>query len=97
MKIAITIYVHFFRYDLENEGSYQVLSYRAQDDGERSFVCSQEVEIDIPDNYDATAQKVAALEAKKEQAMAEYIIAVAQIEQRIAQLQPPPAVDVPAP
>jgi len=89
MKIKTTIYVHFQKYTWEDKGSYQVYSFKANDDGDRTFICEQEIEIEIeiPDNYDPTAQQIAALEAQKEKAMFNFNKTVMDINTRISKLQ----------
>jgi hypothetical protein len=87
MKITTKVYVHFQKYEWEDEGSYQVYSFKANDDADRTFICEQEVEIEVPDDYDPTAQRIAALEAQKEKAMSEYNQTVMDINARISKLQ----------
>ena len=86
MKIKTTVYVHFQKYEWE-DGTYQVYSFKANDDDTRTFVCEQEIEIEVPDNYDPTAQQIAALEAQKEKAMSDYNQTVMEINARISKLQ----------
>ena len=86
MKIQTTVYIHFHKYQWEEEGTYEVFSFKAKDDSERTFVCEQEVELEVPDNYNPTAQQIAALEAKKEQAMSDYNKTVMDINTRISKL-----------
>jgi hypothetical protein len=52
-----------------------------------TYVGSQEIEIDVPDSYDPTAQKIAALEEHKKQVMANYQKTVNEINERISKLQ----------
>ena len=87
MKIKAKVYVHFQKYEWEDEGTYQVYSFKANDDDTRTFVCEQEIEIEVPDNYDPTAQMIAALQAKKEKAMSDYNNTVMNINARISKLQ----------
>jgi hypothetical protein len=87
MKIKTTIYIHFNKFEWENEGTYQIFSFKASDDDTRTFVCEQEIEVEIPDNYDPTAQMIAALEAKKERAMSDFNNTVMEINTRISKLQ----------
>ena len=87
MKIKTTVDVHFQKYEWEDEGTYQVYSFKASDDDTRTFVCEQEIEVEVPDDYDPTAQQIAALEAKKEQAMSDYNKTVMDINTRISKLQ----------
>ena len=87
MKITTKVYVHFQKYEWEDEGTYQIYSFKANDDDTRTFVCEQEIEIEVPDNYDPTAQMIAALEAQKEKAMLDYNKTVMEINTRISKLQ----------
>ena len=87
MKIKTTIYIHFQKFEWENEGTYQIFSFKANDDDTRTFVCEQEIEIEVPDNYDPTAQMIAALEAKKERAMSDFNKTVMEINICIGKLQ----------
>ena len=86
MKIKANVYVHFQKYEWEEKGSYQVYSFKANDDDTRTFVCEQEIEIEVPDNYDPTAQQIAALEAQKAKAMSDFNKTVMNINARISQL-----------
>ena len=87
MKIKITVYVYFQKFEWDKEGTYQVYSFKFKDDDTRTFVCEQEVELEVPDNYDPTAQKIAALEAQKARAMADFNKTVLEINTRISKLQ----------
>ena len=87
MKIKTTIYVYYQKYDWDNEGTYQVYSFKASDDDTRTFVCEQKIEIEVPDNYDPTAQKIAALEKQKVKAMSDFNETVMKINTQISKLQ----------
>jgi len=87
MKIQTTIYVYYQKYDWDNEGTYQVYSFKASDDDTRTFVCEQKIEIEVPDNYDPTAQKIAALEKQKVKAMSDFNETVMKINTQISKLQ----------
>ena len=87
MKIKTTVYIHFHKYHWDDESTYEVFSFKAKDDSERTFVCEQEIEIEVPDNYDPTAQQIAALEAQKEKAMSDFNNTVMDINARISKLQ----------
>jgi hypothetical protein len=52
-----------------------------------TYVCSQEIEIEVPDNFDPRAQKIAALEKHKQKVMADYQKTVNEINTRISKLQ----------
>jgi hypothetical protein len=87
MKIKITVYVYFQKFEWDKEGTHQVYSFKPKDDDTRTFVCDQEVELEVPDNYDPTAQKIAALEAQKEKAMSDFNKTLREINTRISKLQ----------
>ena len=86
MKIKTTIYVFYQQYDWEDEGCYQIFSFKANYK-DSTFVCEQEVEIEVPDNYDPTPQKIAALEAEKAKAMSDFNETVMKINAQISKLQ----------
>ena len=87
MKVKTTIYIYFATYPWQKAGEYQVLYAKLGDDEHRTYVFSQEIELDIPDDYDPTAQKIAALQKEKDQAQAEFAKKVASINERISKLQ----------
>jgi hypothetical protein len=87
MKIKTTIYVYFQKYDWQDAGIYLVMAYKHNDDENLTFVCEQKIEIKVPDNYDPTAQKIAALEAEKAKAMSDFNKTVMDINTRISKLQ----------
>jgi len=51
------------------------------------LVCDQEIELEVPDSYDPTAQQIAALSAQKAKAMSDYNETVREINTRISKLQ----------
>lgn len=62
--------------------------YAKLDDCEyMTYVGAEEIEIEVPDNYDPRAQKVAALEMQKQKVMADYQKTVTEINDRISKLQ----------
>ena len=62
--------------------------YAKLDDSEyQTYVGEQEIEIEVPDNYDPRAQKIAALEKYKQKVMADFQKTVDQINDRISKLQ----------
>lgn len=87
MKIKTTIYIYFEKYTWQDQGDYHIFSWKFKDDDSRTFVCEQEIEIEVPDNYDPTAQMIAALEAQKEKAMSDFNKTVMEINSRISKLQ----------
>ena len=87
MKVKTTVYVHYKKYSWEEKSEFEVFSFKFDDDDHRTFVCKQDIEIDVPDNYDPRAQQVAALEKKKQKVMADYQKTVNEINERISKLQ----------
>ena len=87
MKIKTTIYIFYTQYSWEEKGNYEVLSFKTANTEDRTYVCEQEIEIEVPDNYDPRAQKVAALQARKLKIMADYQKTVTEINARISELQ----------
>lgn len=65
-----------------------MLFYAKVDDTDSMIhVSEQEVEIEVPDNYDPRAQQIAALEKQKQKVMADYQKMVTDINERISKLQ----------
>ena len=87
MKIKTTIYIHHSQWQWEETGTYQVMYAKLDDNEYRTFVCEQEIEIEVPDDYDPRAQKIAALERQKRKAAADYQRTVDEINERISKLQ----------
>ena len=87
MKIKTTVHIHHNQYSWEQTGDYTVYSCKLDDTEQRTYVCEQEIEIEVPDNYDPRAQKIEALQAQKEKIMADYQKTVTEINARISKLQ----------
>ena len=87
MKITKTIYIHQVQYSWETSPDYSVYSFKAEDTDYQTYVCSQEVEIEIPDDFDPTAQKIAALEEQKKKINDEFLAKLFEINERITKLQ----------
>jgi len=87
MKIKTTVHIHHSQHLWEETGEYLVFYAKLHDTAHRTYVCSQEIEIEVPDDYDPRAQKIAALEAQKAQAAADYQKTVTDINRRISELQ----------
>ena len=86
MKIKTIAYIHYTKYSWEEEGEFRVDCIRLNDNEYHTFVGEQEVEIDVPDNYDPRPQKIAALEKQKQKVMADYQKSVTDINDRISKL-----------
>jgi hypothetical protein len=87
MKVKVTVHIFYSQYHWEEKGEYLVFYAKIDDDDSRTYVGEQEIEIEVPDNYDPRAQKVAALEKQKQKVMADYQRTVDQINERISKLQ----------
>ena len=87
MKIKTTVYIFHSQYSWESKAEYLVFYAKIDDCDHRTFVCEQEIEIEVPDDYDPRAQKIAALEQHKQKVMADYQKTVTEINARISKLQ----------
>lgn len=87
MKIKTTVHIFYNQFSWQNEGDYTVYSCKLEDNESRTYVGDQEIEIEVPDDYDPRAQKIAALEKHKQKVMADYQKTVDQINERISNLQ----------
>ena len=86
MKIKVTAHVYYSKFANDYKGGFQVLSFFAPDDDYRVWVNKQEVEIDVPKDFDPRQLQIAALEAKKIKVMADYQKSVTEINDRISKL-----------
>lgn len=87
MKITTTVHIHYIKYSWDEFGKYEVFSVKLDDMEHRVYVGEQEIEIDVPDNYDPRHQQIAALQEEQKKAAAAYQKAVTDIQRRISQLQ----------
>lgn len=87
MKIKLTAHIHFVKYSWEEAGNFQLFSCRLDDAEYRTYVGEQEVEIEVPNNYDPRSQQIAALQKQRGKAMADYQKTVDEINERIGNLQ----------
>ena len=86
MKIKTIAHIHYQKYSWEEKGEYRVASFKLDDNENRTYVGEQEIDIEVPDNYDPRAQQIAALEALKQKVMADYHKSVMEINERIGKL-----------
>ena len=87
MKIKTTVHIFHSKYSWEDKGEYLVFYAKVDDDEHRTYVGAQEIDIEVPDDYDPRAGKIAALEKKKKQVMADYQKTVNDINEKISKLQ----------
>jgi hypothetical protein len=83
MKIKLTVYTYFQKYTWEPEGKYVVYSLKINSDAMNTFICEQEVEIEIPDNFDVTQEQVANLIKRKDKLNEEHMKAIATIDDQL--------------
>jgi hypothetical protein len=87
MKIKLTVHIHHSQWAWEETGTFQAYSCKMDDAEHRAYVGAQEIEIEVPDNYDPRPDKIAALERHKQKVMADYQKTVMEINDRISKLQ----------
>lgn len=87
MKVKISLYVYHTQYAWQDEGSYQAYTWQSKDNATSTLVGQQEVELDIPDNFDPRQQQVTALIASKQALMTECQKSVDNINEQISTLQ----------
>ena len=87
MKIKTTVHIFYCKYSFEEKGQYLVFYAKVKDDEDRTYVGEQEIEIEVPDNYDPRAQQIEALEKQKQKVMADSQQAVTKINHRINNLK----------
>jgi len=87
LKLEGFVYEHVSRYD--GEKSYHLLSSPDSSDEDWALVgpLSLPVDYPIPDGWNPTATKVAALEREREEVKAEFARTVADLNERISKLQ----------
>jgi len=82
-KVKTKIFIHYRKYSWDEKGEYAIFSYRLNDGDTLTFICEQEIEIEVPDNY----EQIAALEKQKQKVMAEFQVTVDAINEKISKLQ----------
>lgn len=87
MKVKITTNIYFAKYPWEDEGKFELFSMKLEDTDCRTFVGEQEVEVEVPDDYDPRSQQIAALQRQRGKAMADYQKTVDDINEKISKLQ----------
>ena len=86
MKIKATAHIYYSKYHWEDEGKYIIYSFKVDDTSNMTYVGEQEIEIEVPDNYDPRNQQIAALNAQKEKLNKEFAESVMKINQQINSL-----------
>ena len=87
MKVKTTIHIHHQQYSWQDQGEFVVYSCQLEDAEHRTYVGEQEIEIEVPDDYDPRGQKIDALEKYKLKIMGDYQKMVTEINERISKLK----------
>ena len=87
MKIKTTAHVYYEKYTWDKEPRYIVFSCKMEDTDSRTYIGEQQIEVEVPDNYDPRPAQIAALEKQKKKVMADFQKTVDQINERISKLQ----------
>jgi hypothetical protein len=87
MKVKTIAHIYYAQYSWEETGKYFVMYAKLEDNEYQTYVGEQEIEIEVPDDYDPRAQKIAALERHKQKVMADYQKTLTEINDRISNLQ----------
>jgi hypothetical protein len=86
MKIKVTAHIHYVNYPWD-DAKFTIFSCKLEEDKNHIYVGSQEVEIDVPDNYDPRPSQISALQESLKKAAADYQKSVTDIKRQIAELQ----------
>jgi hypothetical protein len=87
MKLNTIVHVYYSKYPWEKEAKYLFFSIKVDDTDHMTYVGTEKIEIEVPESYDPTAQKIAALKKEKEKAQQEFFEKVSSINERISKLQ----------
>ena len=72
MKISIKVYVYYQKYAWDSEGRFVAFSLKINSDSSNTFICEQDVSIEIPDSFNIGEQQIATLLKQKEKISQEY-------------------------
>jgi hypothetical protein len=87
MKIKLTAHIFFNKYSWEEKGEFQIFYARVNDNENRTYIGQQEVEIEVPDDFDPRPAQIQALVQKRQSLMSETETRVQIINDRISNLQ----------
>ena len=87
LKIKATAHIHYAKWDWKDEVRYLVCPYKLEDTTAIAYIGEHEIEFEVPDDFDPRARQIAALEKKKQKAMADYQKTVTEINEQISKLQ----------
>jgi hypothetical protein len=87
MKVKTIIHIFQSQYPWDDVQKYDIFSVKLDDSEHRAYIGEQEIEIEIPDDFDPRAQQIAALEKEKQKVMADFTKTVTDINVRINNLK----------
>jgi hypothetical protein len=87
MKTKLHLFIYLQKWEHETVGSFTAFCFKTEDTAYRTFVCEQEVEVEVPDNYDPTQQQIASLRLQHDLAFAKFSELAANIKNQISKLQ----------
>jgi hypothetical protein len=87
MKVKITAHIFYNKNVWDEKGKFEIFSFKFDDDNNRTYVGEQEIEVDVPDNYDPRGRQIAALQRQRGKVMADYQKTVDDINEKISKLQ----------
>lgn len=87
MKTTIKACVHWQQYSWEESGKYVVYACDMTSSGpERVFISEQEIEVEVPDNFDPRPKQVEILRSAKSALLAKAHVQAENIEEQIQRL-----------
>ena len=86
MKIKLPVMLYWHKWSWEEKLSYEVFSVRLADEPDRGFIAQQEMEFEVPDDYDPTPQIIAGLKTEKQRILAEAHVKAGNIDEQIQRL-----------
>lgn len=87
MKQTISGYVYEVQYSWESKPNYMMMASKNVEDEAYTLIGPASFDYEIPATFNPVAQKLAALEAGKEQALQDYLRTKAMFEEKISKLQ----------
>lgn len=86
MKIKATVHIHFTQWPWQKKGEYLIYSNKMDDTEYCTYIGAQEIEVEVSEDYDPRAQKIAFLEKQKRKVTADFHKSVMEINDRISKL-----------
>lgn len=87
MKVKVTAHIYYQKYHFEEKGEFQIIYAKLPNDDTRTYIGAQEVEIEVPNDFDPRPAQIQALLDKRQSLIAETETRVQIINDRISNLQ----------